>query len=261
MSRAADGKVTFSEFKDFYMDYTLRTHRRRRETTMQRLETSPRGHGAKKKWQSKVNMINNIRSLGLSSSTAPPDSLGKGKQLWATMRRTTTAMPMTPRRVQRSKAHITDTRSVTDGSGGIYTVYILDVTRFDGSSYQLAPKRFSDFFQLRGALVQAARPGVERLPFPKRKASLRKSNAERTVAKRREILESWLNEVLLSCSCDPELSEFMRKQQESQAMEGVPPPVKNGLGRRIARRLSIDRGGVPFSLAGSATGRPALRMC
>ena len=44
-------------------------------------------------------------------------------------------------------------------------------------------------------MVIAARPGVAKLPFPKRKALRNKTTAEKTVRKRRVKLQAWLNEV------------------------------------------------------------------
>ena len=53
----ADGKVTFGEFKDFYLDHTQRTIQQRRSTISERLESTPRGRAAKKKFQSKVRSL------------------------------------------------------------------------------------------------------------------------------------------------------------------------------------------------------------
>jgi len=70
----ADGKVEFGEFKDFYLDHTQRTIQQRRSTISERLESTPRGRAAKKKFQSKVRSLSAVRMLATSSSPGSPRS-------------------------------------------------------------------------------------------------------------------------------------------------------------------------------------------
>ena len=82
-------------------------------------------------------------------------------------------------------------------------------TRFDGSVTLPPPKRYREFFALRSSLIKAARPGVEQLPFPSRKVRRQTSTSQNTVDTRQSQLETWLNAVLVTCACDPQVLEFL----------------------------------------------------
>ena len=201
-----DGKVTFAEFKQFYLDHTQRTEQQRARVVSARLESTPRGRATQQKWKSKVRTLSAVRRLGAAGSSGqiqsklPINSSADG----ITLNLEPLAEPSLVR------VEITGSETVHDPeSGRTYDVYHIQYHRFDGSIVNPSPKRFSQFFALRSILMKSGRANVEKIPFPARKLNRSTSQAQTTVGQRQRGLQSWMNEVLRAYACDPHIAEFL----------------------------------------------------
>jgi hypothetical protein len=223
-----DGKVTFDEFREFYVDHVARTQKQRIQTASVRLEKSPRSQELKKKWQTKARLATHSLSLRstmdtsqLSGST-PAVTAAQSASTSSAVAREEISISLTPRvppRVIpgqcRRQVEIVNTATHIDDSGKSFTVYEIRCQQADGLEYPLSLKRFSDFWELREAMILTARPGVAEIPFPKRKVLRTKSIADTTVAKRQTRLQEWLNEVITTCACDPDLNAFLQEDESA----------------------------------------------
>eukprot|EP01043_Picozoa_sp_COSAG02_P012190 COSAG02_NODE_467_length_21771_cov_39.020303_12_plen_1850_part_00 len=211
-----DGKVTFAEFKHFYLDYTQRTEQQRARVVSARLESTPRGRVAQEKWKSKVRTLGAVRRLAVAASSGQDEDQNKsvstseimgtgGIALSLEAMQSPAAAPVSPVRVE-----LTGSETLRDPeSGRSYDVYNMKYCCFDGSIVTPKPKRFSEFYALRSSLIKSGRANVEKVPFPPRKISRSTSRAQSTVGQRQHGLQSWLNEVLRAYACDPHIAEFL----------------------------------------------------
>jgi hypothetical protein len=209
-----DGRVTFSEFKEFYLDHTQRTQQQRRRAVTERLESTPRARAAKEKWQSKVQTLNAVRMLGRSyaqsAKPAAADDIATEQQHQGQEQETKEV-----EKDRRSIVKLTGTKVRKDGNGKEFTVFLIECQRHDGTTVYPEPKRFSEFFALRSALIKAGRHGIEKIDFPARKVRRSSSSSQSTVENRLTVLEAWLNEVLYKYANDPALIDFVATRSKS----------------------------------------------
>ena len=147
-----DGRVTFAEFKDFYLDHTQRTQQQRRRVVTARLESTPRGRAAKKKWQSKVHTLNTVRMLGRSSVANASDGTA-GNSAGENQEQGARHEPEEREEDRRTSVKLTGTQVRTETDGKEYTVYAIECKRFDGTTVYPEPKRYSEFFALREKMI------------------------------------------------------------------------------------------------------------
>jgi hypothetical protein len=204
-----DGKVTFAEFKQFYLDYTQRTEQQRARVVSARLESTPRGRVAQEKWKSKVRTLGAVRRLAVAASS------GQDQKSSVSTSKGTGGIALSLEDLEspaRSSIRVELTGSETlrdPETGRSYDVYKMKYFRFDGSIVIPKPKRFSEFYALRSSLIKAGRANVENVYFPPRKISRSTSRAQKTVGERQHGLQSWLNDVLRAYACDPHIADFL----------------------------------------------------
>ena len=237
-----DGRVTFGEFKQFYLDHTQRTQQQRSRVHTERLESTPRGRAAKKKWQSKVHTLNAVRLLGRSSIASVATSTSGGAAGSAAAEQPAGSSMATPQprrrrnsitdvlafigvlqqeeeeeedRKQSTSVKMTGTEVRKTEKGKEYNVFKFECRRFDGTTVYPEPKRFSEFFALRSSLIKAGRAGIEKISFPPRKVRRAASSSQSTTESRQAGLETWLNELLYQCANDPFIADFVATRSKS----------------------------------------------
>ena len=208
-----DGRVTFGEFKEFYLDHTQRTQQQRSRVVTERLESTPRGRAAKKKWQSKVHTLNAVRLLGRNSIASAVGGVQQAAGAVDEDEHEEEVEVEEPDR--RTSVKLTGTETRKDKNGKEYTVFIIACKRFDGTTVYPEPKRFSEFFALRAQLIKAGRSGIEKVPFPPRKVRRSASSSQSTVEHRQAGLETWLNEILYQYANDPFIADFVAVRSKS----------------------------------------------
>ena len=119
--------MTFAEFKDFYLDHTQRTQQQRRRVVTARLESTPRGRAAKKKWQAKVHTLNAVRMLGRSSAVSASDGT-VGNSAGENQQQGTKDEPGEAEEDRRTSVKLTGTQVRTETDGKEYTVYMTEAS-------------------------------------------------------------------------------------------------------------------------------------
>jgi hypothetical protein len=113
---------------------------------------------------------------------------------------------VTPQRVSASGSlwasfRILSTEQVSGSNGtSDFTRYRLCTTTADGHSW-IVYKRYSDFQNLRQRLVDSRVPGIEGVPFPKKKLRRKNSVREETIEVRSEALQRWYACVVRDSAC------------------------------------------------------------
>ena len=216
-----DGKVTFAEFKQFYLDHTQRTEQQRARVVSARIESTPRGRAAQQKWKSKVRTLGAVRRLAAAASSGQVQSNSVKKLPIDSYDVRTGGITLNLEASEPSvRVEVTGSETVHDPeSGRNYDVYYMRYHRFDGSVVSPQPKRFSEFFALRSSLMKSGRANVEKIPFPARKLSRSTSRAQSTVGQRQRGLQSWMDEVLRAYACDPHIADFLLPPPDTATQE------------------------------------------
>jgi hypothetical protein len=101
-----------------------------------------------------------------------------------------------------------------DGSGlfaTLYTLYEFRATAHDGRSW-LVLKRYSEFHDLKAALVRASAPGAANLPLPEKRFRMRgKGDNQKTLHERKDGLVMFMTVLLQMYPDNAAVAAFMRR--------------------------------------------------
>lgn len=125
----------------------------------------------------------------------------------------------------------------------VYMVYRMTVFAPDGEEWELE-KRFSVFKSLRDKLLLDKNPAVRSMVFPESNflGSVKGEGLdEEVIQKRKELLEVWINELLLFCPGNPDVMKFLQNPTVAEAEAKAKAEFEAAAKAARAERLKAEQ--------------------